>query len=342
MSARYKTAEEIEAERLRYVAADEAPWPDEPVIGPRADAPTVQNRTPDGLRSLSWAEIMAEPAEPPPMLAAGIPMVGLTVLAGPPKVGKSLYASQTALELRCGVLYVAEEGSLGGIGWRLRHQAEALGITDEPAFVLLHRQRIRLDDRASVKALRARVEAFRPALVIIDPLNRAHGADENRPTQMTPVMDAMAAIAYDFGCAVVAIHHLAKPSAERRGDIWDRFRGASSIRSGTDANLILDGSGDRVRMYGEFRDAEPLSAYLELDRTSLTFHVVDAPKGTGKVDPETLLEFVDELHNVTARSVMERFNVSKMTALAALEDATELDRFEGVRGVYTYFRRTVQ
>ena len=79
------------------------------------------------------------------------------------------------------------------------------------------------------------------------------------------------------------IHHLAKPSAERRGDIWDRFRGASSIRSGTDANLILDGSGDRVRMYGEFRDAEPLSAYLELDRTSLTFHVVDAPKGTGKV-----------------------------------------------------------
>ena len=341
MTARYKTADELDALIPPvYVPNDEPPWPDEPVIGPRADAPKPV--APDGLRSLSWAEIMAEPAEPPPMLATGIPKVGLTVLAGPPKVGKSLYVSQTALELRCRVLYVAEEGSLGGIGWRLRHQAEALGVSEDPPFELLHRQHVRLDNLGSVKALRARVEAFRLALVIIDPLNRAHGADENRPTQMTPVMDAMAGIAYDFECAVVAIHHLAKPSMERRGDIWDRFRGASSIRSGTDANLIMDGSSDRVRMYGEFRDAEPLSKYLELNRESLTFSDAEGPKGAGKVEPDALLQLVDELHNVTARSVMERFTVSKMTALAALEEAHELDRFEGVRGVYTYFRRTVQ
>jgi hypothetical protein len=294
-----------------------------------------------GLTALSWTEIMAEPAEPPPMLATGIPKVGLTVLAGPPKVGKSLYASQTALELRCVVLYVAEEGSLGGIGWRLRRQAAALGIVGEPPFELAHRQHVRLDNRGSVAALRARIEATRPALVIIDPLNRAHGADENRPTQMTPVMDAMAGIAYDFGCAVVAIHHLAKPSAERRGDIWDRFRGASSIRSGTDANLIMDGSGETVRLYGEFRDAEPLSMYLTLDRETLTFQPDAGPKTIGKIDPDALAMLADEKVRVTARDVMARFGVVKMTALAALEAHPELDRTEGPRGQFVYFR-TVQ
>jgi len=81
---------------------------------------------------------------------------------------------------------------------------------------------------------------------VIDPLNRTHAVDENRPTEMTRVMDGVADLAYGLGIAVLAIHHLGKPSAERRGDPWDRFRGASSIRSGSDANLMLDPSGDRI------------------------------------------------------------------------------------------------
>lgn len=304
--------------------------------------PATPARTrPSGLTTMTWDTIMAAPAEPPPMLATGIPKVGLTVLAGPPKVGKSLYASQTALQLGCGVLYIAEEGSLGGIGWRLRRQAMALDIVGTPPFELAHRQHLRLDNRGSVADLRGRVQAIKPALVVIDPLNRAHGADENRPTQMTPVMDAMAGIAYDFECAVVAIHHLAKPSAERRGDIWDRFRGASSIRSGTDANLIMDGSGESVRLYGEFRDAEPLSMYLSLDRETLTFQPGDVPRGVGKISPDDLLAFIEEKVQANARDVMARFNVAKATALTALDAHPELDRSTGPRGQLVYFR-TVQ
>ena len=99
---------------------------------------------------------------------------------------------------------------------------------------------------------------------------------------MTPVMDAMAGIAYDLETAVLAIHHLAKPSAERRGDVWDRFRGASSIRSGTDANLALDGTGNRVKLVGEFRDSEPLLEHLELDRKSLLFQAGRAARGANE------------------------------------------------------------
>ena len=142
---------------------------------------------------------------------------------------------------------------MSGITYRLARQAAALDIAGAPIAVL-HRQR----DPPGQPEQRGRppgqhrggraARARGPG-----PAQPAPRGNENRPTQMTPVMDAMAGIAYDYGVAVLAIHHLSKPSAERRGDIWDRYRGASWIRSGTDANLALDGSGDRVRLRCKYR-----------------------------------------------------------------------------------------
>jgi hypothetical protein len=278
---------------------------------------------------------MAEPDAPAPTIIPGIPEVGLTVLAGSPKVGKSLYLTQTALTVGKSLL-VFEEGSRGGIAYRLRRQAEALNVA-EPELRMLHLQHVKLDNRATVKALREMVAEYQPVMVGLDPLNRLHGADENRPTQMTPVMDALAGIAYDFKCAVVVVHHLSKPSMERRGDIWDRFRGASSIRSGTDSNLILDNAGDQLHLVGEFRDAEPLSRYLTLDRDTLTFSDGEAPKGTGKVERTALVALIRERGQVTASDVMAAFGIrSKHTALDALE-ASGADSFTGMRGALTYF-----
>jgi hypothetical protein len=288
-------------------------------------------------RLLIWSDLLNEPDAPPPMLATGIPKVGCTVLAGAPKVGKSLWATQTALELGCRVLYVAEEGSRAGIAWRLRKQASELGVTDPP-LSLAHLHRIRLDNPASVGSLRDLVEDVGAEFVIVDPLNKAHGADENRPSQMTPVMDALSGIAYDFGCAVLALHHLAKPSAERRGDIWDRFRGASSIRSGTDANLILDGTGTAIHLVGEFRDAEPLSTYLTLDREALVFRPAAAPKAPGKIDPDALRALIEERGGVTIRDVMAVFTDvrNRDTARQNVEALPGIDWSDGLRGQRTY------
>ena len=309
-------------------------------LAPRARVSDAAPPRATGL--LSWRDLQAEPQEPPPQLCPGIPLVGVTVLAGAPKVGKTLLASQRALETGRTALLIIEEGSLAGISYRLRRQADDLGLVDPPLSVM-HRQRIRLDNRASVARVREYVAELRPDLVVMDPLNRLHGADENRPTQMTPVMDALARIAYDFGVAVLAIHHLAKPSQDRRGDIWDRFRGASAIRSGTDANLAMDGTGDLIHLVGEFRDAEPLSEYLQLDREALVFRSVDGPKSVGKIDPDALRAFVVERRQVTARETMSRFDVkSKATALKALEDLEGIDWFDGPRGQRFYTFGTVQ
>lgn len=289
---------------------------------------------------LTWAEILADPPEPPAVIRPGVPEVGVTVVAGVPKAGKTIFACQTALESRRSTLLIVEEGTRAGLSFRLRTQAAALGIVDPP-LALMHRRRIRLDDPQCVAGLRGVVENSGYEVVIVDPLNRTHQADENRPTEMTRVMDGMAEIAYGAECAVLAVHHLNKPSADRRGDPWDRFRGASSIRSGTDANLILDGSGDRLHLIGEFRDAEPLSEWIELDRETLTFRQSDPPEAPAKVDPVALRAFVEGRRQVVARQVVEEFKVSKTTAIAALR-GLGCDEYPGTRGTLTFVLGTVQ
>ena len=67
------------------------------------------------------------------MLCSGIPEVGVTVLAGAPKVGKTLLAGQRALEAGRPALLIIEEGSLAGISYRLRRQADDLGLVDPAA-----------------------------------------------------------------------------------------------------------------------------------------------------------------------------------------------------------------
>lgn len=306
----------------------------------RFDEPEPSRRR-EVLTATTWADLMAEPATQPPVIRPGVPEVGVTVLAGSPKGGKTLWAGQVAIESKRSTLLVIEEGSRSAIAYRLRKQAEALGI-ESPPITVMHRQRIRLEDRDSLAKLRDHLDETQPALVIFDPLNRLHSADENKPSAMTPVMDALAELAYDGHRAVIAIHHVNKPSQERRGDPWDRMRGASSIRSGTDANLILDGDrGTYRKLLGEFRDAEPLIEHLDLDRDALLFRPAEEPTAPSKVDPMALRAFVEERGQVTGRQVVERFGVSKTTALYALR-ALGCDEWPGSRGVLTFALGTVQ
>jgi hypothetical protein len=322
-------------------------------------APTPIRPLPDALTGITTAQLLAEPDEPVPFHTPDlIPAEGLVVLAAAPKVGKTILMSQLALvtgsddgpprPLFLGrvvepgrVLYVLEEGSRESLRFRVRRQMEGLSICRSSVTWALQAH-LRLDNERSVKNLRARVADIEPGLVVLDPLNRLHGLDENRPSEMARVMGAAVSVVQEAHCAVVVLHHLTKPNAEHRGRLVDRIRGAGSIVGATDANLVMEPQGaGRVRLEGEFRDAEPITLFLDLDPERLLFSQSLAERAPGKVPTVDLLTFLDERTRVTARDVMDRFGCSKVTALAALEETPGLDRTTGSRGQLHYFR-TVQ
>jgi AAA domain-containing protein len=318
----------------------EPEWLAETAIGRRPEA---------GIAPVTFDAFLREPDPGYAELVTGlgIPDVGVTVLAGPPKSLKTMLAGQLSLCLSSGipflgstiergrgarVLFVEEEGNRHRLRERFRRQADGLGA-DYPTIELLLFAGLRLDNQAWVAKLGAKLKATTYALVVLDPFSFLHGADENKPSAMAPIMRTLNRLAQDNGTSIVAIHHVTKPQADRpQGRLGDRIRGASSITAGVDALFVLDRSGDkRARLQSDARDAESVDIHLELDVETLLLSPVGAPPRVGKIDPVDLLAWVTEHGQVTAREAMVRFNVSKTTALQALSEIPGVDSYEGAR-----------
>jgi hypothetical protein len=104
---------------------------------------------------------------------------------------------------------------------------------------------------------------------------------------------------------------------------------------------LLDGTGDRIKLVGEFRDAEPMTEWLELDREALLFRHADPPEAPSKVDPFALRTFVEDRGQVVARQVVETFGVSKPTAIKSLRGIGR-DKYAEARGGLTFSLGTGQ
>jgi AAA domain len=220
--------------------------------------------------------------------------------------------------------------------------AHGMGIDPPSDLRLLLHQGIRLDVPASVAELRAIVADARPVLVVLDPLVMLHSGDENKPSEMARVIRPLTEIAAEFETCVVIVHHVNKPSSDRKPTrLAQRFRGASSFAGATDANVILDRVGDSIHVRAEFRDAEDTDLWLELDPDTLLLEETLAPTKAGaKVTAGELLAYIGNQGEVGAKDTAERFSVSRNTAKAALTGLVSEGRLEtwqqGYRGEYRF------
>lgn len=329
-------------EPTHLYGADGPPlWDEDRDGGPR---PT----TPPGLATITLGAFLAEedPDDTDLVVGLGLPNAGVGVLAGPPKSFKTLLALQLAICLSDGggtaplpflrheiprggsVLFVEEEGGRRKLRERLRRQIDGLEA-DDPAIELLLFSDLRLDDRHAVKRI---VDAMRNnghVAGILDPFGFMHSQDENRPSDMAPIMHDLNRAATASSALLLALHHVTKPQAGRpTGRLGDRIRGASSITAGVDSLFVLERVAERgARLQGESRDAEPIDMHLEFDEVTLVLTPVDGPPRTSgragadrMVADDKLLAFAAGKGQVTATQVMERFRVkSKATALSCLK-----------------------
>jgi hypothetical protein len=158
-----------------------------------------------------------------------LPNSGLAVIWGPPKCGKSFWATDLGLHLALGweyrgrrvtqasVVYLALEGRYG---LPLRSEAFRRHHGEQSApFYLVTEQ---LDLVANVDALIACIEtqlgaATKPGAVFIDTLNRSLVGSESKDEDMAAYLAAAGKIEQKFNCLVAIIHHCGIDATRPRG-----------------------------------------------------------------------------------------------------------------------------
>jgi AAA domain len=186
------------------------------------------------------------PREGPPALIKGlIPAVGLTVVWGPPKSGKSFWTFDAMMHVALGweyrgrkviagpVVYCAMEGAEGygkrAEAFRQRRLAEH--ADDVPFFLVDAPIDLVADHNALITAIRGYLEDESPTAVVLDTLNRSLRGSESDDKDMAAYIKAADAIREAFSCAVIIVHHC--------GVDGTRPRGHTSLMGAADAQLSV-------------------------------------------------------------------------------------------------------
>ena len=248
----------------------------------------------DALPETNLRKIMPAPVDlwtieesvrerPEDVISGLLPLETVMLLYGPPKTGKSLLLMNLAMHLAAGkpwhhlqisrqwkVLYVSAEGGQWMLIDRVAHlrtgevvpTPESLALWAVPSFD------IRSD--ADYAALEDAVDKWHAEIIIIDPLQKIHTADENDNQAMQAVMNQFRSLITSQRRSLILSHHARKSG--------DAARGASSILGEADSIVRLDfedrkhhGRGRRL-YFEDLRHAEsPPDLYLTLDPNTLTF-----------------------------------------------------------------------
>jgi hypothetical protein len=259
-----------DAVRARYDHAHNKPpnggvKPDEPQPGPQ---PFDKRFTLKGFNSIQMSKAPAY------LVKDLIPRVGLVVVWGPPKCGKSFWAFDLAMHVALGrnyrghrvqqgtVVYLALEGGHGFANrveaWRRTHLDGHQG--DVPFYLVDVPVDLVRDHAKLIEAIKAQLGKERPAAITIDTLNRALAGSENESKDMGLFIRAADTIREAFNCVVIIIHHC--------GINGERPRGHTSLSGADDCQIAIkrNEAGVIVATVDHMKDGDggsPMASRLE-------------------------------------------------------------------------------
>lgn len=155
----------------------------------------------------------------------------------------------------CRVMIVDEESS----GWLLRKRWLQIlkGHEIDPReFVDLYFPNLRVyvdngfsfDNDRTLEALYEEAEEFRPDVVLFDTLARVHRRPENDNSEIAALFeDRIKPFKRQFGCALMFMHHLRKPSKDAPNDPASMLRGAGDLKGQLDQFWFLRGRSGESR-----------------------------------------------------------------------------------------------
>ena len=186
------------------------------------------------------------PADPTYLVKDLLPDVGLAVVFGPEKCGKSFWLFDVMMHvalgwpyrghdvIQGGVVYLALEGGRGFAKRIVAFRQEFLPQDPDPVPFWLLDVPVDLikEHNALIAAIRSQLNKTKPAAVVIDTLNRALFGDENDNEDMGKFIAGADAVRDTFNCLVVIIHHT--PLSGKRP------RGHSSLAGADDCQISVE------------------------------------------------------------------------------------------------------
>ncbi len=223
------------------------------------------------------------------------------VIGGAPKCAKTWLGLDMALSVATGtaclgkyavpepgpvLVYLAEDALLA-VRERVAGMARHRGL--DLAGVAMHvitTPVLRLDRGQDRARLLETTKRLRPRLLILDPLVRLHGIDENHAGEVAELLAYIRSLQRQLDLSVLLVHHTRK-NAGGGAAAGQGLRGSGDIHAFGDSNLYLRRSREHLVLSSEHRAAPAAtSVYLELVATD---------------EKTTHLEVVGELRDVATK-----------------------------------------
>ena len=307
-------------------------------------APKAHSATASALKVVTCRELLTTTWQDPPWVVPGLLPVGLALLAGRPKLGKSWLALQLTQAVATGGMFLGKRVGRGDCLYlaledpprRLAERMKAQGWQDLDAradFVTVGSLRAGGGD-----ALAALIRDRGYRLVVIDTLSRALAGDQNDGQAMTAALTPLQEAAHAAGCAVVMVDHHNKLGAATTGAADGILEPdpivnvLGSTAKGAMADCIMGmyrQAGKRgALLVGLGRDVEEYRLNLEQDHLTHVWQVVNeggVPLGTGQTD---VLDALKGLGCATCNDVAAALGKDKGNVYRQLQELTKLGLVE--------------
>jgi RecA-family ATPase len=270
------------------------------------------------------------------------------VIGGAPKCAKTWLGLDMALSVATGtaclgkyavpepgpvLVYLAED-ALPVVRERIEGMARHRGIDiTEVNIHVITAPTLRLDHDRDRTRLLETARRFQPRLLVLDPLVRLHGIDENHAGEVAELLAYFRSLQRQLDLSVLLVHHTRKNAA---GGITmgQGLRGSSDIHAFGDSNLYLRRANDHLVLSSEHRAASasaPVNLELVTTDTEMIHLEVIAEFQDGKRRSleEQLLELLPQGEALTRAKLRDSLAVKNERlgeALESLERAGRLRR----------------
>jgi RecA-family ATPase len=205
------------------------------------------------------------------------------VIGGAPKCSKTWLGLDMALSVATGtaclgkyavpepgpvLVYLAED-ALPVVRERIAGMARHRGLDlFQVEIYVITAPVLRLDRDPDRTRLLETTKRLRPRLLVLDPLVRLHGIDENHAGEVAALLAYFRSLQRQLDLSVLLVHH-ARKNAAGGASAGQGLRGSSDIHAFGDSNLYLRRTKEHLVLSSEHR-AAPASApvYLELVTTN--------------------------------------------------------------------------